>query len=133
MAMSVTSPGDSEPMLEINTTPLIDVMLVLLIVFIISLPIMTHAVKLDIQSSPGPATPRETINIEIEYGGALLWNGNVVDEAQLEQHFRRESRKQPQPDVRVLANSRSKYDTFAHVLAVAQRSGMKNIGVVGGE
>lgn len=133
MAMSVTSPGDSEPLLEINTTPLIDVMLVLLIVFIISLPIMTHAVKLDIQSSPGPAIPRETINIEIEYGGTLLWNGTVVDEAQLEQHFRGESRKQPQPDVRVLADSRSKYDTFAHVLAMAQRSGMKNIGVVGGE
>ena len=132
MAMSIAAQGDSDPIMEMNTTPLIDVMLVLLIVFIISLPAMTHAVKLNIQGSAGPAIPRESINVEIDFDGTVLWNGNVVaDYAQLEQFFRSASRKAEQPDVRVSANPRSKYDTLAHVLAIAQRNGMERIGIVG--
>jgi biopolymer transport protein ExbD len=130
--MSIASQSDSDPIMEMNTTPLIDVMLVLLIVFIISLPVMTHAVKLDMQAGTGPVVAREMVDVEIDFDGTVLWNGNVVaDYAQLEQFFRSESRKAEQPDVRVRANPRSKYDTLAHVLAIAQRNGMERIGIVG--
>jgi biopolymer transport protein ExbD len=87
MAMNVAGGGNGEPMLEINTTPLIDVMLVLLIMFIITLPVLTHAVKLDM---PGPTPRAQTdqkivpINLEIDFDGSLLWNGSAVPLSSLE-------------------------------------------------
>jgi biopolymer transport protein ExbD len=131
MAISIAARGDSEPLMEMNTTPLIDVLLVLLIMFIMSLPMMTHAVKLDMQSGNGPAVPRETVNVEIDFDGTVLWNGVMVESyAQLEQFFRASSRKAEQPELRIMANARSRYDTLAHVLAMAKRNGMERIGIV---
>jgi biopolymer transport protein ExbD len=136
MAMSVGSGGADEPMMEINTTPLIDVMLVLLIMFIITIPVMTHAVKLDMpraQSSSTPPPESEVIDLEIDFDGTLLWNGNPVDLASLDGFFRTEAQKEPQPELHIRPNRRVKYDYVAQVLASAQRNHVRRIGFVGNE
>jgi biopolymer transport protein ExbD len=138
MAMSVGSGGDGEPMMDINTTPLIDVMLVLLIMFIITIPVMTHAVKLDMpRPDPNrvePPVPPEVIDLEIDFDGTILWSGNPVSSfATLEQYFRQEADKVPQPELHVKPNKRARYDTVARVLAAAQRNHMLKIGFVGME
>ena len=137
MAMSVGSGGEDEPMMEINTTPLIDVMLVLLIMFIITLPVMTHAVKLDMPQTNRPPPPDqvriEPIRIDIDWDGTIIWNGNVVALDQLEGYFRTEAAKNPQPELHVRPERRANYDTVAKVLAIAQRTGMQRIGFVGNE
>ncbi len=136
MAMSVGSGNEDEPMMEINTTPLIDVMLVLLIMFIITLPVMTHAVKLDMpQAKPPTDTPViiEPIRIDIDWDGTIIWNGSVVQLDQLEGYFRTEAARNPQPELHVRPERRANYDTVAKVLALAQRNGMQRIGFVGNE
>ena len=137
MAMSVGSGGEDEPMMDINTTPLIDVMLVLLIMFIITLPVMTHAVKLDMpqaKSNPPPVTEvLEPIRIDIDWDGSIIWNGSLVQLEQLESYFRTEAARVPQPELHVRPERRANYDTVAKVLALAQRNGMQRIGFVGNE
>jgi biopolymer transport protein ExbD len=136
MGMSVGGGGDDEPMMDINTTPLIDIMLVLLIMFIITIPVMTHAVKLDMpQASNNPSTTEPVvINLEIDFDGTILWNGATVSDInQLDGYFRREAKIEPQPELHIRPNKRADYDTVARVLAAAQRNGMKKIGFVGNE
>lgn len=136
MAMSVGGGGEGEPMMEINTTPLIDVMLVLLIMFIITLPVMTHAVKLDMpraSSLPPPDEVIEPIRLDIDWDGSIIWNGSLVQLSTLESYFQVEARKSPQPELHVRPDRRANYDTVAKVLALAQRSGMQRIGFVGNE
>jgi biopolymer transport protein ExbD len=136
MAMSVGGGGDDEPMMDINTTPLIDVMLVLLIMFIITLPVMTHAVKLDMPQSKNTNPPPvviEPIQLEVDWDGTVIWNGTPVQLGALEGYFRVEAAKNPQPEVHVRPNRRANYDTVAKVLALAQRNGMQRIGFVGNE
>jgi biopolymer transport protein ExbD len=136
MAMSVGGGGDDEPMMDINTTPLIDVMLVLLIMFIITLPVMTHAVKLDMpqaKNTPPPPVVVEPIQLEIDWDGTIIWNGTPVQLSALEGYFRVEAAKNPQPEVHVRSNRRAPYDTVAKALALAQRNGMQRIGFVGNE
>ena len=136
MAMSVGGGGDDEPMMDINTTPLIDVMLVLLIMFIITLPVMTHAVKLDMpqaKNTPPPEQTIEPIQLEVDWDGTVIWNGTPVQLGALEGYFRVEAAKNPQPEVHVRPNRRAPYDTVAKVLALAQRNGMQRIGFVGNE
>ena len=136
MAMSVGGGGEDEPMMDINTTPLIDVMLVLLIMFIITLPVMTHAVKLDMPQSrnqPPPEVVIEPIQLEVDWDGTVIWNGTPVQLGALEGYFRVEAAKNPQPEVHVRPNRRAPYDTVAKVLALAQRNGMQRIGFVGNE
>jgi biopolymer transport protein ExbD len=137
MAMSVGSGGEGEPMVDINTTPLIDVMLVLLIMFIITLPVMTHAVKLDMPRASQPPPPDqvkvEPIKLDIDWDGSVIWNGSLVKLEDLEGYFRSESAKSPQPELHVRPDRRADYDTVAKVLALAQRNGMQRIGFVGNE
>lgn len=136
MAMSVGGGGENEPMMDINTTPLIDVMLVLLIMFIITLPVMTHAVKLDMpqtRNSNPPPVVVEPIQLEVDWDGTVIWNGTPVQLEALEGYFRVEAAKNPQPEVHVRPNRRANYDTVAKVLALAQRNGMQRIGFVGNE
>jgi len=136
MAMNVGGGGEGEPMMEINTTPLIDVMLVLLIMFIITLPVMTHAVKLDMpqaKNTPPPPVVVEPIQLEIDWDGTIIWNGTPVQLSALEGYFRVEAAKNPQPEVHVRPNRRAPYDTVAKALALAQRNGMQRIGFVGNE
>ena len=133
MAMSIGG-ASGGMMCDINTTPLIDVMLVLLVTLIVSLPIMTHAVKLDMpQNRPPPPTDQrpEVIDLEVDFDGTVVWNGTVVQNVnQLEGYFREESVKDPQPEIHLRPDRRAKYDYVAKVLAAAQRNRMKKIGFV---
>ena len=137
MAMQVGQ-DDGGVMCDINTTPLIDVMLVLLVTLIVSLPIMTHAVKLDMpqpNSAPPPDVKPETIDLDIDFDGQVVWNGQTIpgtpdSMSQLESYFRTEAAKDPQPEIHLRPDRRVKYDTVARVLAAAQRNRMKRIGFV---
>jgi biopolymer transport protein ExbD len=133
--MSVgSSGGEGAPMMEMNTTPLIDVMLVLIIMLIVTLPVMTHAVKLDMPrpDSKPPDVQPEVINIFIDYDNSILWNGTPVSSlGTIERYFRTESQKYPQPQVAIEAHARARYDTVAQVLASAQRNRMEKMGIVG--
>ncbi|GFE81884.1 hypothetical protein GCM10011487_38840 [Steroidobacter agaridevorans] len=134
MAMSVSAGGNGEPLVDMNTTPLIDVMLVLLIMFIITLPVMTNNIKLDMPVADGGTPATEKIDLTIDYDGTILWNGAVIDSlAQLEQYFRAEAAKPNQPELHVRPDKRAKYDRVAQVLGSAQRSGMHRIGFAGQE
>lgn len=137
MGMSVgSSGGEGAPMMEMNTTPLIDVMLVLIIMLIVTLPVMTHAVKLDMPqtNNPPPLVPPVVINILIDYDNSISWNGTpVANLATLERYFKVESQNDPQPQVAIEAHPRAKYDTVEQVLASAQRNSMQKMGIVGTE
>jgi len=135
MSMQVGGAEDSS-MMDINTTPLIDVMLVLLIMFIITIPVMTHAVKLDMprgETQPPPVPPT-VINIEVDFDGTILWDGTAVpDEPTLLSYLANAARQDPQPEIHLRPNKRVKYDYVAKVLAASQRLGIRKIGFVGNE
>jgi biopolymer transport protein ExbD len=136
MAMSIGG-GKDEPMMDINMTPLIDVMLVLLIMFIITIPVMTHAVKLDMprpdQTNQQQIQP-EVINLTIDFDNTILWNGTVIPNVDvLDGYFRTEAAKDPQPELHINPNKRASYDIVARVLASAQRNHLNKIGFVGSE
>ena len=137
MSMSIGGGGEDEPMMDINTTPLIDILLVLLIMFIITIPVMTHAVKLDMprpDNSPPADTNPEVIDLLIDFDGTILWNGTVVPSVDtLDGYFRREAQKDPQPELHINPNKRAAYDIVARVLASAQRNHLNKIGFVGSE
>lgn len=128
MAMS-SSEGRSYS--DINMTPLIDVMLVLLIIFIITIPSQTHAVKID-NPSPGtpPPTPPEVIDLSIDFDGTLLWNKKPVARATMQSYITREATKIPQPEVHITVDKFSKYGIVAQTLADLQHRGLKKIGFV---
>jgi biopolymer transport protein ExbD len=134
MAMSVGSGGEDAPMCDVNTTPLIDVMLVLLVMFIITLPVMTHAVKLDMPQDthqPPPPVQPEVVDLEIDFDGTVIWNGTPVPNIQtLDGYFRQEAAKDPQPELHLRPDRRAHYGVVAQVLAAAQRNRMKKIGFV---
>ena len=132
MAMSVGA-ASGQAMCDINTTPLIDVMLVLLVTLIVSLPIMTHAVKLDMPQSNNPPPPDqrpEVIDLEIDFDGTVVWNGTPIQFNQLEGYFHTEADKPVQAEIHLRPDRRVKYDSVAKVLAAAQRNRMKKIGFV---
>ena len=139
MSMSVgPSSGEAEVMVEMNTTPLIDVMLVLLIMLIVTIPIQTHAVKLDMprpnNNNPQNNTPREVVDLEIDFDGTIMWNGNIVtDEGQLKAYLADIASRKPQPEIHLRPNRLAKYDHVARVLGTAQRIGVRRIGFVGNE
>jgi biopolymer transport protein ExbD len=137
MAMNLGKPsGDGEVMIDINTTPLIDVMLVLLVMLIITIPIQTHAVKLDMpRGDPLPTTVQpEVVDLEIDFDGTILWNGTILpDRASLESRLRAAGQKDPQPEIHLAPNKLVKYSYVAMVLAASQRLGVTKIGVVGNE
>ena len=116
---------------DINITPLIDVMLVLLVTLIVSLPMMTHAVKLDMPNAP-PArnvAPPEVIDLEIDFDGTVAWDGRTVKGLQdLERDLRSVAGKNPQPEIHLHADRHVKYNFVALVLASAQRSGIQKMG-----
>jgi len=135
MSMSVGSGSEGSAMSEINTTPLIDIMLVLLITLIVTLPRMTDAVKLDMpppnpNQQPPPVQP-EVINLDIYYDGAIAWNGVPVKSMQdLSAQFQEAAKENPQPEVHLAPDAHVKYDVVAQVLASAQRNHMEKIGFV---
>jgi biopolymer transport protein ExbD len=132
MAMS-TSTADGEVMVEMNTTPLIDVMLVLLVLLIVTLPIQTHAVKLDMPApnATPPTVVPETVELGVDFDGTVTWNGATVDRSTMDSYFADAAKKDPQPEIHVNANRLAKYDAVAKVLADAQRLGATHIGFTG--
>ena len=133
MSMSVGSGGEGEPLVEMNTTPLIDVMLVLLTLLIITIPIQTHAVKMDMPrpNNAPPPTPPETVELVVDFDGTITWNGNVVTVPQLDGYLKNASEQATQPEIHVAPNRLASYDRVAEVLAHAQRMGVTKIGFVG--
>ena len=137
MSMQVGSGGDDDaPMMDINTTPLIDVMLVLIIMLIITIPIQTHAVKMNMPVGPSaaPPTPPEIIRIDVDFDGTVGWNGVIVaDRAELENKLAQVAALPDQPEVHLRPNKLVSYKVVAMVMASAQRLGVTKIGLVGNE
>ena len=137
MAMSIgSSDDDSDVMVDINTTPLIDVMLVLLIMLIITIPIQTHAVKMNmpVPSDVHPPTPPAIIEIVVDFDGTIGWSGEIIkDRADLETRLYRLTLMTDQPEVHVEPNKLAPYKFVAEVMAEAQRLGVTKIGIVGNE
>ena len=136
MSMTVgSSQREADVMVDINTTPLIDVMLVLLIMLIITIPIQTHAVKLNmpVGNPPPPLAPPEVVRLEVDFDGTLLWNGEAVDRPTLDARFRAAAAKPVQPEFHLRPNKLVTYDQVAHVMAAAQRLGVAKIGLIGAE
>ena len=140
MAMNVGSSGGEEAgdvMVDINTTPLIDVMLVLLIMFIITIPIQTHAVKMNMpvpNNAPPPPKPPTIIRIDLDFDGTMGWNGEIIpDRGTLEQRLQQVAAEPDQPEVHLRPNKLVTYKYVAMVMASAQRLGVTKIGIVGNE
>jgi len=123
---------DSPPMAEINMTPLVDVMLVLLIVFMITIPVMQHAVKVDLPqaSSQRNDVKPESINLSIATNGQVFWNSSPIDLNTLSIYAQTAAKKSPQPEVQLKADKNVRYESVAQVLSTAKRSGLTKIGFV---
>jgi biopolymer transport protein ExbD len=136
MSMQVGgSGGDDAPMNEMNMTPLIDVMLVLLILFIITVPIQTHAVKMNmpIPSNVQPKEPRPPIRVDVDFDGTIGWNGVAVTNDELQAKLREVAAEADQQEVHLRPNKLVTYKNVAFVMASAQRLGVVKIGLVGNE
>jgi biopolymer transport protein ExbD len=135
MAMSSGGGAEGDPMMDINTTPLIDVMLVLLIMFIITIPVQTQAVKLDL---PPPNPQNNNIKpdfnqVNIDLLGAIYWNNQEVDLATLRGYMKQTVGMDPEPELRLKPDAQAKYDVVDKVMATAQQVGVTKMGFVGNE
>lgn len=138
MAMNVggSNPNDPDVMVDINTTPLIDVMLVLLIMLIITIPIQLHSVNLNmpVGNPPPPPKPPVVINVDVDFDGSIYWNGvAVADRPTLENYLKQVAAQDDQPEVHLRPNKIAMYRYVAEVMASAQRIGVTKIGLVGNE
>jgi len=137
MSASVLNPESSEPMMDINTTPLIDVMLVLLIMFIITIPVQTHAVKLDLPQNvdnpePPPIDPVQN-KVIIMPDNSVTWNGSPVDLVTLRQYLDITTTMEPTPELHLQPHPQARYEMVDEVLAVAKRANVTSMGFVGNE
>ncbi|MFT5533100.1 MAG: biopolymer transport protein ExbD [Burkholderiaceae bacterium] len=131
-----SSGGEDEPMIEMNMTPLIDVMLVLIIMLIITIPIQNHAINLNMPSgTPPPQTaPPVVVTVDVDFDGTVLWDGVVIpDRATLEAKLQAVANTPTQPEVHLRPNKLVPYKSVAAVMASAQRLGVTKIGMVGNE
>ena len=138
MAMNVGKGGSGDPdvMIDINTTPLIDVMLVLLVMLIITIPIQLHAINLNLPvgNPPPPLLLPQIVKLDIDANSVVYWNGEVVpDRAALEEKLKAAAAQQVQPELHLRPDKDAKYDIVAGVMASAQRLGLTKIGIVGSE
>jgi biopolymer transport protein ExbD len=135
MAMS-SGGAEGEPMMDINTTPLIDVMLVLLIMFIITIPVQTHAVKLDLpqnsNSTPPPIQPTKN-EVTIDNRGIIMWDGIPVDLTVLRQYLDQSQTLNPIPELHLRPAQDARYEVVDEVLAVTKRANVTKMGFVGNE
>jgi biopolymer transport protein ExbD len=135
MAMS-GGRDDGEPMMEMNTTPLIDVMLVLLIMFIITIPIQTHAVKIDLpQNAESPQNAIDPVKnrLTIDAAGSIFWNGSPVDRVTLRQYLDQTSRMTPEPELQFEPDQSARYVVVDEVIAIIKRAKVTKLGFVGNE
>jgi len=131
MAIAVRE-EQADPMVEPNVIPLVDIMLVLLIIMIITVPVMTHAVKIDLPKEVNRPTETkpENINLSIDFDGAIYWNENSVDRNSLLNYVLQEAVKDPQPEIHIRADKRARYEYVSDTLAVLQRGGMRKVGFI---
>ena len=129
---SMDSGEENEPLAEINMVPLIDVMLVLLIIFMVTAPLLTHSVKLDLPkaTSAPNLTKTEIIQLAIDAQSRILWNGKAVNEAQLAEHFNAAATQQPQPELQLRAERTTQYEKVAQVISLATQHGLSRIAFV---
>jgi biopolymer transport protein ExbD len=133
MARSIAVP-EPRPIIEMNTTPLIDVLLVLLVMFIITIPIQTHAVKVDLVSCTTCPMPNATKNeVAITKAGAILWNGTSVGEAGLRYELALTRRMRPVPELHLRPEAEARYEVVDRVLADIKRADIQKFGFVGNE
>ncbi|MGL3822120.1 ExbD/TolR family protein [Sphingopyxis sp. R3-92] len=135
MSMAVGDRDDNEPMMDMNTTPLIDVMLVLLIMFIITIPVQTHAVKIDLpvpNENPSNVDPQKN-KVMIDPAGTITWNGTPVDLAQLANYLEQTKALPVEPELQVQPDPYARYYIVDNVMAVVKRSGVGKLGFVGNE
>ncbi|MCM0028329.1 MAG: biopolymer transporter ExbD [Polynucleobacter sp.] len=134
--MSFSNPlgdqGDDALMTEINMTPLVDVMLVLLIIFIITLPVIHQAVKVDLPkaNSARNETKPESIQVSIDARGQIFWNSSPIDLPTYVSYAEKAARKEPQPEVNLRADKEVRYDSVAQVLAASKRAGLTKLGFI---
>ncbi|HET6721021.1 MAG TPA: biopolymer transporter ExbD [Rhodocyclaceae bacterium] len=134
MAFGSISDGDDESgeLAEINMIPLIDVMLVLLVIFIVTAPLLTHAVKVDLpkaSSAPNP-TPPDSVQLAIDANSQVFWSGQAVDAGQLGEHLRAAAALTPQPELQLRAERTTPYEKVAEVMAASARAGLSRLGFV---
>jgi len=136
MNVGTTSSDDPEVMVDMNTTPLIDVMLVLLIMLIITIPAQLHSVNLDMPlptNAPKKADP-VVVKIDVDANSVINWNGKPLgSRAELEAMLKEASAQQPQPELHIRSHAKAKYEAAAAVMASAQRIGLTKLGIVGSE
>ncbi|MFO1396387.1 MAG: biopolymer transporter ExbD [Burkholderiales bacterium] len=128
--------GDPDVLIDINTTPLIDVMLVLLVMLIITLPIQLHSVNLNMPTGnpPPPLVKPEVVKLDIDNNSVVYWNGEALADRQvLESKLSEAAAKNPQPEIHLRPDKMAKYSIVAAVMASAQRLGATKIGIVGSE
>jgi biopolymer transport protein ExbD len=132
MATNAFDDDDDEVMSEINTTPLVDVMLVLLIIFIVTVPVMTHSVKLDLPraSNQATVTKPQNINLAIDAQGNYFWNEQPVTAEDFAFRVTQAAQQAPQPELHLRADREVRYEAVARAMAVAQRAGLSRIGFV---
>jgi biopolymer transport protein ExbD len=131
--MAFTSNSGGGPMAEINVTPLVDVMLVLLIIFMITAPLMSHKIRIDLpQANPNvqEQNPPEPIDLAVKETGEIFWNDELVTEAMLQAQLRVSAQKNPQPELQIRADKDTKYQLIATVMANAKSAGMVKIGFI---
>jgi biopolymer transport protein ExbD len=131
--MAFTSNSGGGPMAEINVTPLVDVMLVLLIIFMITAPLMSHNIRIDLpQANPNvqEQNPPEPIDLAVKETGEIFWNDELVTEAMLQAQLRVSAQKNPQPELQIRADKDTKYQLIATVMANAKSAGMVKIGFI---
>ena len=130
------SESEAEVMADINTTPLVDVLLVLLVMLIITIPIQLHSVNIEMPGSnaPPPLVEPQVVRVDVTPSGVFVWNGEVLPgRAELEARMQAAAAQQDQPEIHLRPDRLAKYDTVAIALAAAQRIGLKKIGLVGSE
>ncbi|CUI05782.1 biopolymer transporter ExbD [Massilia sp. P8910] len=133
MAFGSFNPSRQQSMMsDINVTPMVDVMLVLLVIFIITAPMFTHAVKLDLPRAQAAAVRQQpaTVTIAIDAAGALHWSGEQVDPAGLDARLTQAARQAPQPELQLRADKNTRYEVVAQVMAAAQSHGLSKLGFV---
>jgi biopolymer transport protein ExbD len=120
----------NQSMSEINTTPLVDVMLVLLVIFIITAPLLTHAVKIELPQASSQLVPEEpeVVSIAIDGAGKLYWNDEVIEKAALQANLEATSRASPQPELQIRADKETRYQLLAEIMADAQNAGITKLG-----
>lgn len=135
MSMNIGTHED-EVMIDINTTPLIDVMLVLIIMLIITIPVQLHSVNLNMPAGnpPPPTVPPVVVTIDVDFDGTVLWNGETLPDAQaLDAKLRAAAAEPDQPEVHLRPNKLVAYKNVAAVMAAAQRIGITKLGIIGNE